>query len=198
MTMLEQQDDAVLSISLGHGFPWGDVADMGTRMLVVTDNDPEMGRTLGQALAAEFYAMRDIVQPTYLSMDEALDAALAEPSGPVVLADVSDNAGGGAPNDSTFLLRRMIERGIGNAAIGCIWDPIAVATAIELGEGVELPMRIGGKMGPMSGDPVDLQRAHRQDRARRYPALRRRHKPAGRFGGASCRQRSRHRRHQPA
>jgi microcystin degradation protein MlrC len=156
MTVLEQQDDAVLSISLGHGFPWGDVEDMGTRILVVTDDQPEAGLALGRELADEFYAMREIAQPTYLSMDEALDAALAEPGGPVVLAEVSDNAGGGAPNDSTFLLQRIIERGIGNAAIGCIWDPVAVATAVELGEGVELPMRIGGKMGPMSGDPVDL------------------------------------------
>ena len=55
-------------------------------------------------------------------------------------------------------------RGIGDAAIGCIWDPVAVAVAIELGEGVELPMRIGGKMGPMSGGSGRYQRAHRQDR----------------------------------
>jgi microcystin degradation protein MlrC len=74
----------------------------------------------------------------------------------MVLADVSDNAGGGAPNDSTFVLRRVLERGIGNVAIGCIWDPIAVAVAEENGEGIECNMRIGGKMGPMSGDPVDL------------------------------------------
>ena len=38
---LEEQDDGVLSISLGHGFPWGDVADMGTRaFLVVTELPP--------------------------------------------------------------------------------------------------------------------------------------------------------------
>ncbi|MCC6457541.1 MAG: M81 family metallopeptidase [Caldilineaceae bacterium] len=148
--------DGVLSVSLGHSFPWGDVPDLGTRVLVVTDGRPEQGQALAEQLAAEFYAQRDTLQPTYLSMDEALDQAIAAAKGPVVLADVSDNAGGGAPNDSTFILRRILERGIGNVAIGCIWDPITVAVAEENGEGVESNLRIGGKMGPMSGDPVDL------------------------------------------
>ncbi|MEZ4659630.1 MAG: MlrC C-terminal domain-containing protein [Caldilineaceae bacterium] len=46
---------------------------------------------------------------------------------------------------------------MGNAAIGCMWDPVVVEVAKELGEGVEADLRIGGKMGPMSGDPVDLR-----------------------------------------
>ena len=146
-----------LSVSLGHGFPWGDVADMGTRVLVVTDDRPDKGAALAEDLCGRLFAMRDEVQPAYRSMEQALDEALAFDGQPVVLADVSDNSGGGAPNDSTFLLRAMLERGIDSAAIGCIWDPIAVEVAMEVGEGVELEMRIGGKMGPMSGDPVDLR-----------------------------------------
>ena len=149
--------DGVLSVSLGHGFPWGDVPDLGTRMLVVTDNQPAHGAALAQQLGDQFYAMRDRVQPDYRSLHGALDEALACAEQPVVLADVADNAGGGAPNDSTFVLRALLERGIANAAIGCIWDPIVVAVALEVGEGVELDLRIGGKMGPMSGDPVDLR-----------------------------------------
>lgn len=155
MTALEGKD-GVLSVSLGHGFPWGDVPDLGTRVVVVTDNKPEFGQELAEQLAREFYEQRDIVQPNYVPMDEALDIAIAEAKGPVVLADVADNAGGGAPNDSTFILRRILERGISNVAVGCIWDPIAVAVAEENGEGIECSLRIGGKMGPMSGDPVDL------------------------------------------
>ncbi|MEM7130715.1 MAG: M81 family metallopeptidase [Chloroflexota bacterium] len=148
--------DRVLSISLGHGFPWGDVADLGTRMLVVTDDDPNRGTALAKELGNEFYSMRDQVQPLYQTIDEGLDNALAASAGPVVLADVSDNSGGGAPNDSTFVLQRILERNINSVAVGCIWDPVAVQVAMEVGEGAELEMRIGGKMGPMSGDPLDL------------------------------------------
>ncbi|HXF63941.1 MAG TPA: M81 family metallopeptidase [Caldilineaceae bacterium] len=149
--------DGVLSVSLGHSFPWGDVADLGARVLVVTDNRPEAGEELARTLADRFYTLRATAQPSYCTVDEALDRALAAPRGPVVLADVADNAGGGAPNDSTFILRRMLERGIGDAAIGCIWDPVVVELAKEIGAGVETDLRIGGKMGPMSGDPVDLR-----------------------------------------
>ncbi len=148
--------DGVLSVSLGHCFPWGDVPDLGARTLVVTDNNPELARTLAAQLGRELYALRHSVYPRYLSMDDALDEALAVEGSPVVLADVSDNSGGGAPGDSTFLIRRMIERGISNVGVGCIWDPIAVSVAMDAGVGARLDLRIGGKMGPMSGDPLDL------------------------------------------
>lgn len=149
-------EGGVLSVSLAHCFPWGDVAELGVRTLVVTDNRPDVGAKLAADLGEEIWAIRAEAQPPYKKMDAALDAALAHAGRPIVLADVADNSGGGAPNDSTFLLRAILDRKIADAAIGCIWDPVAVAVALEAGEGAELAMRIGGKMGPMSGDPVDL------------------------------------------
>ncbi len=149
--------DGVLSTSLGHGFPWGDVPDLGTKTLVVTDNDQAGAEELAQTLGRQLYAMREQAVPFYYDIDGALDYALSAQGQPIVIADVSDNAGGGAPSDSTFLLQRMLERGITNAAIACIWDPIAAGVAIEAGEGTQLDLRVGGKMGKMSGDPVDLR-----------------------------------------
>jgi microcystin degradation protein MlrC len=69
---------------------------------------------------------------------------------------MSDNAGGGAPSDATFLLRAMIERGMRSIATGIFWDPIAVRICKEAGIGATLKLRLGGKCGPMSGDPLDL------------------------------------------
>ena len=89
-------------------------------------------------------------------MDEAIDRALATQGGPVVIADVSDNAGGGAPGDATFFLRRLLERGIRNAASGYYWDPIAVRACMDAGKGARFDLRIGGKSGVASGDPIDL------------------------------------------
>ncbi|HVU11460.1 MAG TPA: M81 family metallopeptidase, partial [Phototrophicaceae bacterium] len=125
--------DGVLSTSLGHGFPWGDVPDLGTKTLVVTDNDQAGAEELAQTLGRQLYAMREQAVPFYYDIDGALDYALSAQGQPIVIADVSDNAGGGAPSDSTFLLQRMLERGITNAAIACIWDPIAAGVAIEAG-----------------------------------------------------------------
>ncbi|MEI6734536.1 MAG: M81 family metallopeptidase [Comamonadaceae bacterium] len=149
--------DGVLSISITHGFPWGDVADMGTKVFVYTDNNLAKATALARQLADELIAMREQLAPPYPDPDSALDEALAFNGGPVVISDGADNPGGGAASDSTFLLRRMLERGISNAVLGPLWDPVAVRIAFDAGVGAQLPLRIGGKISPLSGQPLDLQ-----------------------------------------
>src|SRR5205814_10456236 len=113
---------------------------------------------LARELGREFFAMREATQPPYVT----LDAAMARVSShnlpkPMVLADVSDNAGGGAASDSTFLLKALLDKKIKDAAVGMIWDPGAVKLAFEAGEGAELDIRLGGKLGPQSGAPIDAR-----------------------------------------
>src|SRR5205085_7355235 len=91
--------DGVLSVSLGHGFAQGDVPEQGTRMLVITDNVKARGDALARELGADIRDKRGTWYPSYLSYDDAITAAYAEPKGPVVVADSSDNAGGGAASD---------------------------------------------------------------------------------------------------
>ena len=148
--------DGIVSISAIHGFPWADVADLGTRLLVYA-RDATTARAVADRLGAELRAVCDAMRERNPSIDAAIDLALAEPTGPVVLADGADNAGGGAPSDSTFVLRRLIERGIEGAILGPLWDPVAVSIAMQAGEGARLALRIGGKVSPVSGDPLDVQ-----------------------------------------
>jgi microcystin degradation protein MlrC len=147
--------NGVVSISIAHCYPYADVADLGTKTLVYTDDDPAKAAKLARDLGQELIGMRDTVRPPFLTIDQALDKGVAANSGPVVIAEPSDNAGGGAPSDSTFVLKRMIERGIRDAAIAPIWDPIAVKQCFAAGEGGSFDLRFGGKMGPFSGTPVD-------------------------------------------
>jgi microcystin degradation protein MlrC len=149
--------DGILSVSFGHGFPHGDVADVGARMLAVTDGNPELARRIAEQLGRDLFAMRDALAPKHLTIDGALDSALAEPEGPVVIADVSDNAGGGAPGDSTYVLRRLLDRGIEGAVSAMYWDPIAFRFCKEAGVGATIDLRLGGKCGALSGQPVDLR-----------------------------------------
>jgi hypothetical protein len=89
---------------------------MGTKMLVYTDGNASQAQTLARQLADEVIGMKDALTVNYPPIDEALDQALAFESGPVIIADGADNPGGGAASDSTFVLQRMIERGVTNAA----------------------------------------------------------------------------------
>jgi microcystin degradation protein MlrC len=123
---------------------------------VYSDGKPEAAQRLARQLADELIALREQLMVPYRSIDDALDEALALDGGPVVLADRPDNPGSGAPGDSTFVLRRMLERGIRNAALGPLWDPGAVRIAFDAKPGATLAMRLGGKIGPLSGDPVDV------------------------------------------
>jgi microcystin degradation protein MlrC len=157
MKALEGQD-GILSVSFGHGFPWGDVEEVGAKVVVIADTDQAKAAALAQTLAAEIWAMRAQTTIRHDTIDEAIDAAAASTgTGPVVLADVSDNAGGGAPSDNTEILRRFLDRGVTGAVIGCFWDPVAVQICQEAGEGATFDLRIGGKAGIASGNPVDLR-----------------------------------------
>jgi len=149
--------DGVLSISIAHGFGWGDVPEMGTKVLVYTDGDEAKAKALARRLADELIGMRDRLAPPNPSIDAALDEALGVEGGPVVISDGADNPGGGAASDATFFLRRIVERGLRDVAIGPFWDPLAARIAIEAGEGARLALRIGGKVSPLSGDPLDLE-----------------------------------------
>ena len=147
--------DGVLSVSLCHGFPWADVEDLGVQVLVVTDDDRARAQALAAELGREIQALRGTTAVPMLGHEEGLERALATAGAPVVLADTSDNAGGGAPSDATFLLRLLLERGVADVALGPFWDPVAVGFCRLAGPGARLRLRLGGKIGPTSGAPLD-------------------------------------------
>ncbi len=153
--------DRILSLSLVHGFPWGDVADVGVKMLAVADGDTDRAVAAARHYGEALFALRKETAPAFLTIDAALEVALDfavdMPEGPVVVADVADNPGGGAPGDSTFFLRRVLARRIDRIMLGYFWDPIAARFCFEAGLGATLDLRIGGKCGPASGEPVDLR-----------------------------------------
>jgi len=156
MQQLEGRD-RVLSVSFGQGFPWGDVPDVGAKVWVVTDDDLAKAERVAAELGRAIWEMREETPIAALPVDAAIDRALAASSGPVVMADMVDNPGGGAPSDNTAILRRLVERGVGDAALGYLWDPLAVEICRSAGVGGRLELRIGGKAGRISGDPIDLE-----------------------------------------
>ena len=149
--------DGILSVSFGHGFPWADVRDVGAKMLVIADGDAARAATVAEHFARRIWELREQTAKRLETPAQALDAALAAPPGrPVVIAETSDNAGGGAASDGTEVLELLLDRGVRHAAIGIFWDPVAVMLCAEAGVGATLPLRLGGKCGPTSADPLDL------------------------------------------
>ncbi len=156
-------NDGILAVNFGHGFGLGDVAEVGARIWVTADalqpGAVARAELLAGQLAQEVFAMREASRPTSLDVACALDQALAlaaHADKPVVLADSADNPGGGAPGDATFILQALLERQLRDVVSGIYWDPQAVALCQAVGIGARLELRIGGKLGPTSGQPLDL------------------------------------------
>ena len=150
-----EQEAGILSVSVIHGFMAGDVPDLGTKVLVISDDAQARGDALAQQLGMELYALRGTTRPDFLSPKVALDRALALSDGLVVVADVWDNPGGGVPGDSTIILRELLVRNSQSVALASIWDPIAVRTCISAGIDAKLRLRFGAKMSAVAGDPID-------------------------------------------
>jgi len=147
--------DGILCVSAVHCFPYADVPELSGRILVVADGDKTKADALATKLGEEFVSMRGRTQPKFLTVAEGVHAGMAFDGAPVVIADPADNAGGGAPSDNTSILRELMKMEAANAAIGPIWDPIAVRLCFDAGAGARFPLRFGGKTGPASGLPVD-------------------------------------------
>lgn len=152
---MEEADKDILSISVIHGFMAGDVPEMGTKLLVVTDNKPDKGSALARDLGLELFSRRGTFIMPQIDEKQAVAEAMAATSWPVVIADLWDNPGGGTAGDATVVLQELLDRGARDTAIGTIWDPMAVQICMAAGEGAEIPLRFGAKSAPGTGNPID-------------------------------------------
>lgn len=157
MRAREADGSAVASVSFCHGFALADIPDLGSRMLVYTHADPVLASDEARAFAQQLWDMRNETRRVTCDEVEAVDRAIRAGRGPVVIADTADNPGAGAGGDSTHLLREVLRHGITGAVSGLHYDPMAVAICKAAGIGGRVHLRIGGKLGPLSGAPLDIE-----------------------------------------
>ncbi|MEI6719165.1 MAG: M81 family metallopeptidase [Betaproteobacteria bacterium] len=152
--------DGILSVSLIHGFPWADTSATGAGVLVVSDEKRNLASQLARSLAERFFEVREETRSKYHSIDESLarveNAPLESSARPFVIADLSDNAGGGAGSDATFILKAVLERKLSGFGFAMFWDPVVASLAADAGAGAEIRIRLGGKTGPWAGVPLDV------------------------------------------
>lgn len=150
--------DGILSISVAHGFQAADVADVGTKVLVIADRDAGKAAALAKTLGLEILRWGPSgAAPKHYKPDEGIEAALAlaQDGRPVILADRWDNPGGGVAGDSSVMVEALLRRPEVPAAIGALWDPVAVSLCRAAGVGAEISLRFAGKAAPSSGRPID-------------------------------------------
>ena len=149
--------DGILSISIAHGFQAADVHDMGTKVLVVSDGPSQDARALAERLGRDILTWPESAKTVHLEPEEAIAAALKVGGQPVILADRWDNPGGGVAGDATVMVTALLNHPDIPAAIGAMWDPIAVSFCRAAGAGAQISLRFGGKAAATSGPPIDAR-----------------------------------------
>src|SRR5712692_8888444 len=117
----------------------------------------------GEALVVSICAgfsranIRDVGPP--LTVTEAVALARLGKVGdkPLVVADYTDNPGGGGYGDATAFLKGLVEGGVESVAFHAICDPEAVQEGMHAGVGTKTTLTLGGKTDPsLGGGPLAL------------------------------------------
>lgn len=145
----------ILDCSICHGFFPADLYEMGAAVLTVSDGDAALAQDVSDRLGQGIWDARHILVRDCYTPEAAIEEALSATEGPIVLADVTDNPGAGAPCDGTHLLRALLEQKVQGAALAIFYDPEAVALAVKAGVGATIDVALGGKTMPeLTGEPL--------------------------------------------
>jgi microcystin degradation protein MlrC len=155
----------VLVVSVCAGFSRANIRDVGPSVTVTYDElaAPATTAPPAQEIAESFmdyaWQTREYESFKLLSVAEAVARCKEGKPGekPLVVADYTDNPGGGGYGDATAFLKGLIEAGVERVAFHAICDPEAVAEGMRAGVGVQTTIAIGGKTDPdMGGGPLRL------------------------------------------
>lgn len=147
--------DGVIDVAFVHGFPHTDYPDIRTTVLATTNNDPEMAKRAAQDVARRIWERRSEFILDLPDATTAVSRALASTNWPVVIAEVSDNPGGGGPGDGTHLLRALLEANPEATCFGFIYDPATAIQAAGRGVGETIRVRLGGRSDNLHGTPIE-------------------------------------------
>jgi microcystin degradation protein MlrC len=150
-----EQEPGVIDANFTHGFPHTDVPIIATSILVTTNGDADLAKRVAEDLAEYVLENLEGFRQALPNAEEAIADALAATELPVVVAEVSDNPGGGAPGRGTHLLRALLAANKPNTAFGFIWDPATAGQAHAAGVGGTIHVKLGGFSDDLHGAPIE-------------------------------------------
>lgn len=147
----------VVNVGVTFGFGYADVSIAGMAVVVTTNDDQSLADRLARELAEFIWVRREEFRPSVSTVEEAIHSAMAEPEGPIVLADIGDNPGGGSACDGTSLVWGLLDLGAENVAVAEIVDSAVVQLAFEAGAGGRVETMLGGKTDDLHGYPIPIK-----------------------------------------
>ena len=155
-----EKEPGINVVSIQVGFTWSDIPYTGPSIAVSHEPGAEpRAKAIAAAMIDEIWKRRDESSSDYRSIADGIAAARAGTGkkGPLVIADGTDNPGGGGYNDTTPVLQALLDAGIENVAYGTIFDPRTVQQAMKAGVGATIDVELGGHTDESMGKPVKAQ-----------------------------------------
>ena len=153
--ILEAQSE-VVTATLSMGFPFADIHHAGVSVLVTTNGDQQLAEQHVDEFASYIWKMRRAFNLNLVSIEQAIEQANKTKEKPIILAEGSDNPGGGGPCDGTIILNTLIKNQVEGAVVAVIADPESVDLSIQAGVGKNVELKVGGKTDSLHGNPVFL------------------------------------------
>jgi microcystin degradation protein MlrC len=147
--------EPVRNVSVLGGFSLGDVPECGMSVCITVDRGhEEHAARVAESLCREAWDRRDRYRLHTVPLDSAVVEALRASRGertPVILADTADNPGGGAPGNTPFVMRALVEAGVTGAVVGLHCDRHVVNAAFEAGVGATIEVEFNaGSTRPLA------------------------------------------------
>jgi microcystin degradation protein MlrC len=148
----------IINVGISGGYCYNDSDILGVSVLVYADArsvSQQECENYGRDIAQAIWQKRHTAHYAGFDLKQAVAKAACMSEGPVLLADLGDNIGGGAPGDGTILLEGLLNANVENALV-VIADPESVDLAYRLGPGSRGCFNIGGKTDAFHGKTLAL------------------------------------------
>ncbi len=156
---VERKGEALV-VSICAGFTRANIRDVGPSVTVTTDGAKSRGQAIAESLMDFAWETREQNTAKLLPIPAVIELARKGKPGdkPLVVADYTDNPGGGGYGDATAFLKAMVEAKLPAVAFHALCDPEAVQDGIRAGIGARATLTLGGKTDPArGGGPLRLE-----------------------------------------
>ncbi|MBE3130111.1 MAG: M81 family metallopeptidase, partial [Acidobacteria bacterium] len=150
----------VLSVSTFPVHLWLDDEELGWTTVAVTDADPQLAAKTADDIADVAWSIRAVPHQKSSTASAAVAAAkmrwLARKTGAIVICDVADAVGAGAPGENTWILKALLEGAPELVSYVPIRDADAVQAVWGKAKGETVTVTVGGKLERRYNRPLEF------------------------------------------
>ncbi|MCP4494921.1 MAG: GNAT family N-acetyltransferase [Gammaproteobacteria bacterium] len=154
-----EQENGFYDVSVYGGFVYADTVDTGASISICADRESLIEAhdlaSFFRARAPQFDTSLPAAAQTLAAVKQSLKQG--DLSLPIAIIEPSDNIFSGGGADTPGLLAAVLESDIDAPSLfAFFWDPRIVQQAIATGIGGDMDIKIGGRLTPVFGSPVEL------------------------------------------